>query len=714
MKLRSLWFQKQTSGRGRETESSAEILAKARDKCKESLADAPGEARWELAGPTNVGGRMTCLVCHPDDPDVIWAGSAAGGVWKSTNAGENWRLVWDDQEKSLNIGALALDPSNPDLLYCGTGEANLSGDSYPGVGLYRSTDGGECWKLLAPAGEGGLPPRIGVIAIDPFDPAHLLIGGVGSEPREPPNGLGGLYVSTDSGVCWTRDVSLFPTGDYQCHSIVFDPSRQGVVFATFTEGGSRSGIWRSQDGGASWDQLSKGLPSPETFHRTSLAIAPFDPRVIYALVADNHELHFVLGVFRSQDAGETWEEVGGNHFRYERRISYANTIVVHPEDPDFVICGGVDLHLTRDGGKHWNQVTDFDAHRGDPWYAHADHHALAIHPLRSDRIYDMNDGGMDVSENRGETWFNRSNDLAVTMYYDLDVAPSDRRRFGGGTQDNGAQMTLTGGSDDHFTILRGDGGWMVFDPQDAHHFYASAQNMHIVRWRRGTRREMEVAEESERNAVWMAFIAMNPQFPDTVYVGSQRVWRTTDDGETWDAVSPFFDDVSRPDVSALEVSPADPRYVYAATEAGGFYRSREGGDRDTWTEDLAGATLPKQMITRIETSPDSADDLFVTLAGFGHHHVFRSSNGGWTWDDVDCGVLPDVPFHAAVIPPNNTKAVYVCGDTGVFVSFDRGGTWKNLTRNLPNVRVMDLVYDENEDTLFAATYGRSIWRLRLS
>lgn len=705
MKLRSLRFLKQTSGQP-EGASPAALAPGGK-----SLPDAPGTTQWQLAGPTNVGGRLTCLACHPQNPDTLWAGSAGGGVWKSSDAGANWAMFWKDREKTLNIGALALDPKDPNLLYCGTGEANLSFDSYPGAGLYRTlkADGGGdgSWELLSPAGKDGPPPRIGVIAIDPFDTTHILIGGVGSKPSEPRNGLGGLYASTDSGKIWRRDASLFPTGDYQCHSIVFHPSQKGWIFATFTEGGSRNGIWRSKDGGASWDQLYQGLPSPERFHRTSLAIASCSPHVIYALAADVDGR--VLGVFRSGDDGDSWSDAGTRHFGAEKGMSYGNTIAVHPHDPDFVLCGGIDLHLTRDGGKHWAQVTDFEARRGDAWYAHADHHALVIPAAKPDRIYDANDGGLDVSENQGKTWRNRSNDLAVTMYYDLDIAPSDSRRLGGGTQDNGALITLTGGKGDHFPIVFGDGGWMVFDPWDSHHFYASAQYMHIVRWRQGNRQDVpDFAEESERKAVWMAFIAMDPQYPDTVYVGSQRVWKTTDDGDTWQAVSPFFDGSN---ISALEVAPADNRYVYAATEDGGFFRSRDEGN--TWSEDLAGATLPNQIITRIETGPDSADNLFATVAGFGHSHVFRSSNGGWTWEDVDRRRLPDAPFHAAVIPPDEPDTVYVCGDSGVFVSFDRGGQWWDLTRNLPNVRIVDLVYHEKEKTLFAATYGRSLWRLKL-
>jgi photosystem II stability/assembly factor-like uncharacterized protein len=650
-----------------------------------------------LAGPTNVGGRMTCLVCHPDKPDLIWAGSAGGGVWKSETAGNDWRRVWDDQAATLNIGALALDPRNPDQLYCGTGEANLSPDSYPGTGLYHSQNGGEAWELLAPAGPGDLPTRIGVIAIDPFDSTRILVGGVSSDPLEPRKSLGGLYTSPTSGISWQRNTSVFSSQeDYQCHSVVFHPSRQGLVFATFTEGGSRNGIWRSEDGGDHWKPFSKGLPSAEKIQRTSLAIAPSDPNVIYALAADKDG--YVLGVFRSVDVGETWQDVSANHFGTERGMSYANVIAVHPTEMATVICGGVDLHLTRDGGQSWNQVTDFTANRGDSWYAHADHHALVLPASKPGRIYDANDGGVDVSGDGGRTWVNRSQDLAVTMYYDMDVSPGDGRRFGGGTQDNGTQLTLTGGSDDHFTILRGDGGWMVFDPQDPHHFY---------RWRQGVSKEVTFAEESERNLIWMAFIAMNPRNPRNVFVGSQRVWRTLDDGDTWDPVSPVFDKTF---ISALEVAPADPRQIHVGTEGGGFFQSLDGGD--TWSGDLAGATLPDRMITRIETSPASADRLFVTLGGFGNRHVFRSLDGGWTWEDADGGSLPDAPFNAVVIPSSSPDTVYVCGDAGVFVSRDGGQTWLDVTRNLPYVRVTDLVFDEREDTLYAATYGRSLWRLR--
>ncbi len=378
--------------------------------------------------PTNIGGRITSVVCHPENPDCIWAGAAAGGVWQSSDAGLTWRSLWSKQD-SLNIGSLAIDPANPDVIYCGTGEANLSADSYAGVGIYKTADGGATWKLLASAADLGIPTRIGVIAIDPRDSMHLLIGGVGANESSPkPEDFGGMFVSRDGGVSWRRE-TFISTKNYWCHAIVFHPTKRDVIFATFTEQGAKNGIWLSDDGGEHWRQLSQGLPAPENFGRTSLAISPLNPDVIYAFaqntLSDRSDL--LLGVFRSADGGQGWREIGGRHFRAEGQISYGNTIAVHPKHPNHVLCGGVDLHLTTNGGKTWTRATRWDLKRGSIHYAHADHHHLLMPLADPGRVYDTNDGGIDVSENGGRTWSSRSKGLAVTMYYDMDVSQSNGR-----------------------------------------------------------------------------------------------------------------------------------------------------------------------------------------------------------------------------------------------------------------------------------------------
>jgi len=273
-------------------------------------------------------------------------------------------------------------------------------------------------------------------------------------------------------------------------------------------------------------------------------------------------------------------------------------------------------------------------------------------PAAPGRVYDPNDGGLDVSEDGGLKWCNRSKGLAVTMYYDMDVSQSDGHLFGGGAQDNGTLVTITGRSNDHFEVLGGDGGWMIYDPADQNHFYASYYNMFIQRWRNGRSRNVSPpASQDEADSTWMVYVTMDPQDSDIVFTGSTRVWRTKNDGKKWRAVSPDLDGSS---ISAIEIAPADSKRVYVGTENGGFFRSRDGGE--TWSANLASATLPGHSITRIDsTAKLGADFVFITVANFGHSHVFCSKDGGKTWEDVDKKQLPDVPHHAVVIRPSQKR-----------------------------------------------------------
>ena len=706
-KARSTWFRARAAWPMRE--APVRRVTDERVRVAKALANAPGTAQWEPMGPTNIGGRITSVVCDPTFPDRLWVGAAGGGVWHSPDAGLTWQPQWHDEDV-LNVGALAIDTTDTNILYCGTGEANLSADSYGGVGLYRTIDGGATWQLHASSERTGLPRRIGVIAIDPFDRRHILIGGVGYNEASFDHDLGGLYTSVDGGVQWRRE-TFASSGNYWCHSIVFHPTRRGVIFATVTARGNASGIYRSSDGGATWQQLTQGLPSSELIGRTTLAISPSSPDVMYAISCDerSERADMLLGVFRSRNGGNSWTDISGNHFRRERQMSYGNTIAVHPTKPNQVICGGVDLHVTTNGGTSWTQVTRWDLARGNPRYAHADHHALLMPAATPGRIYDGNDGGLDVSEDSGTTWTNRSNGLAVTMYYDMDIAQSDSRVYGGGSQDNGTLVTTTGRVNDHFEILGGDGGWITFDPTDAGHVFATYYNLNIYRFRDNTADDVSPpATEDEKNSIWMAFVAMAPGAPETVFAGSSRVWRTLNDGRNWRAVSPTLDGSP---ITAIEIARADTRRIYVGTENGGVFRSVDGGN--TWSANLASPVLPGHAITRLATPPNNADRVFVTVSNFGHSHVFRSDDGGLTWADVDGGQLPDVPHQSIAIPPDQPDTIYICSDVGVFVSTNGGGDWMNLSRNLPRVMVVDLTYHAQQNTLCAATYGRSLFRLRV-
>ena len=705
-KARAAWFRSRVSWPAREP--PAIKLASERKRALRTLPAAPIAAAWQLAGPTNIGGRCTSLVSHPTNPDQIWIGTAGGGVWLSTDAGKTWKSKWRSKTP-LEIGSLAIDPSSPTTLYSGTGEANLSADSYPGDGIYRSINSGSSWTPWARSTQTSVPRRIGVIAVDPFDSKHVMVGGVGFGRVSADNDFGGLYVTRDGGTTWRREIFISPN-NYWCHAIVFDPKSRNQILATFTGPGINSGIYRSTDGGASWTQLKAGLPSPDRIGRTSLAIAPSDSKVIYAISSamDSGRADQVLGVFKSIDGGNTWRNVAGSHFGDEGQMSYGNAIAVHPTNPNHVICGGVDLHVSTNGGTSWRVASHWDADRGTATYAHADHHMLVMPVSKPGRIYSANDGGIDVSEDGGTNWTNRSNGLSVTMFYDIDVAQTDTRIYGGGAQDNGTLVTQSGKLDDFFELLGGDGGWMVVDPNEAGHIYASFQFGGMYRFRNGTIRKVSPPFKPQDSAgMWMVYITIDPTNSNTVYTGNQRVYRTKNDGVSWDALTPVLDGSP---ISAIEV--ANSKVIYIGTENGGFFRTLDGGA--SWSANLATGTLPGIMITRIETAPSDPREVILTVANFGNSHVFRSTDSGSSWTDIDGGKLPDVPHHALLIRPDAPTELYVCNDAGVYLTKDAGLTWLNATGNLPNVMVVDLVYQTATKSLIAATYGRSIWQVKLT
>jgi len=607
-----------------------------------------------------------------------------------------------------------------------------------------------------------LPPRIGAIAIDPDAPDRIFIGGVCHSDEYPC----GMYVF--DGTKWAREDNLGALvsndNNYYCHSIVFQPG--GNIFTAIDARGSQSGIWRYKDD--RWEHLTNGLPPGDQFARTSLAIARSQPKVIYALASDR--TGGVLGVFRSEDEGERWSEIGNGRFRNEGQMSYNNCIAVHPENPDYVIWGGIDLHRTKDGGNTWQTVTDSSLsalQKGSPRYVHQDHHALLIVPhfpnAQDILVYDGNDGGVSVSEDGGDTWDYRGRGLGTTMFYDVDVAQGDSkaRIIAGGTQDNGTLMTnsarlsaANGQASNALAEFRlkvgGDGGWVIYDPTDATHFYASSERMHIYRRRVGSPLK-EVTPpgltDDERAGIWMAFIEMDSEDPNIVFTASDRVWRTLDDGRSWRA-SRSLDGSA---VSAIEIARKNHRRIYVGTEKGGFFRSMDGGD--TWSQNLAGPVLPGRIVTRIEARPDDEDVVYLTVgsvatavqflnrydntqnvgyssktklaqssaldssaqvasntAGVPFSHVFRSHDGGDIWEDADPQrELRNVPHLALTFETDSPYRLFVAGDVWIYTLNERG-MWEDYTDNLPSVIITDLVYHKATRTLTVGTYGRGLWQ----
>lgn len=686
--------------------------------------------QWQCIGPVNIAGRVTALIAHPDDSNRLYAGSAGGGVWTSTDGGVTWQPSWP-KSFSQSIGALAFDAADPKTIYCASGEANISPDCYPGSGLYVSRDTGATWDVLANAGDHDLPRRIGSLVSCPRTPGLLYLGGVNLDENQP----GGLYRSCDGGQSWLRED--FPSArNYWCHSIAIHPD--GTVFAAHEMHGWQSGIYRL-DGGMSgvWKHLnSSPLPPGDKIGRISLAIAPSLPNTLYAVVSDPLGKE-VLGVYRSRDRGDRWTEIGGTEFAAEDQGCYAISIAVHPTKPDIVACGLNDVHVTLDSGASWTRASHWDSEVGTPTYAHGDQHAILM--PGGNRIYTANDGGVAISEDLGKTWHERAQGMVTTMFYDIDVSPVNGKIVGGGTQDNGSLLTgvpEAGKEHEFLRVLDGDGAWMVFDPDDEAHVFGSKSDIHIFRhhasekwksdfWEDVSPKDLKQAEHRE---VAIAVLAIDPTNGHKVWLGSRRLWMTKDDGREWKAIRTEFDGTA---ITAIEIPAAEPGHVLVGTRRGGIFRSLDGGE--TWSGDLSGPEIPGRAITRIETHPRKASRVVVTIGGTGARprkiarpttygtapmtsgaeifpHIFLSEDGGLTWRPIDGPDMPQVAYHAAVFETHEPHRLFVSNDCGVWMTTDLT-SWTDLSSTLPNVIISDLVYHHRDRTLTAATYGRGIWRV---
>lgn len=788
-KDRSEWYRQRSAYPLRDT-----IPSKLDDYCR--AWEPKDEPKWTCLGPTNIGGRVTALVNLPGKPEALLAGTAGGGVWRSDDAGGSWRSIpWKGRG---NVGALAVAfdaAKGQTVILAATGEANLSADSYPGYGLFRSVDGGENFNLVVDANQQPdgtpFPRRIGTIAVDPFDASRMLLGSISHEVEMP----AGIYTSADGGDHW-RPVPIVGRRSYWCHSIVYHPANRQQVYAALDTNGTQSGIWKSEDGGASWKQLHGGLPSGDEFGRTALAISPSPVRAtgrhrIYAFAAGANPGDF-LGVFRSDDDGATWRRLalklrhvdhaaGRKVLKKDRFAFYNNCIAVHPNSPDVVICGGTGLHLSEDGGKTWKRATQFQD-RGKPNYVHEDQHAL-LWPAAG-LLYSGNDGGVALTRDGGKTWTDQGAGIVATMFYSLAVAPSDHQRVAGAAQDNGILISgisedtkpAAGGERRFFKAITGDGAWCTFDPQDPDHAMASVQNVEVFRHKRGQAWDFpnwkpvspipsliqppaikgklppKIPNPNlrEKNQTDTSVMLIEGQVPKgqrgpLIWVATTRLWRTRDFGANWTPRSPKFDGSV---VTAVAASPTNPEILFAGTTKGGIFRTHNGGGH--WSKNVAGPEIPARLISGLAVHPSDPNVViavvaarglpreaaysfpaaYAPLAGeasavppadavsvsSGFSHVFRSEDGGSTWQDVDQGFLPDVAFHYVTFEAAPPHRVFVAGDCGVWL-WNPGDPvagkawWEDLTGTLPIVEVTGLAYHALTKTLTASTYGRGIWRL---
>lgn len=687
-------------------------LRQASDKEREAAAARASGDRsaalttvWQQAGPTNVGARVTDLAVHPDNADVCFAAMASGGVFKTSDGGQNWLPLFQDQDVAT-VGDIAVDPQQPDVLYVGTGEANAASLSFFGNGLYRSPDGGVTWQHL------GLAETryIARVIVDPTDSDRLYVAATGRLFGTDANR--GVYRSTDGGDSWDRAFAL--TDSTACIDLIMHPTDPDVLYAAMWErvrglnyrrsGGPSSGVWRSQDGGDTWFELTSGLPTGGDVGRIGLTLCQSQPDVMYAIYADA-DAGFE-GVYKSTDGGDSWQTTNDGPLwdMYSTFGWYFGQIRVEPTNPNNVFAMGVYMYRSTDGGANW----DWEGSN-----MHVDHHALEFAPSLPSRVYQGNDGGLYRSDNSGGSW-DMLGDQPTNQFYAVEIDALDPTRLYGGTQDNGTLRTPDGGLDTWERIFGGDGFTVIVDHTDSDVIYCEYQFGNLYKSINGGDWfdwAMEGIDPDDRMN-WHTPVVMDPVDPLVLYYGSQRVYRSNDGAGSWSVISGDLTDGDQGDnygtITTIAVDPTNPSKVYAGTDDGHVWRYRAlQGD---WLD--ISADLPRRWVTDITVHPIQTRTFYVTFSGLRWDepisHVYRSDDDGATWHDVS-GDLPEAPVHTVIVDPLYPESIYVGSDVGVYWSPDEGQTWQVLGEGLPRVPVFDLDFHPPTRMLAAGTHGRSIF-----
>jgi len=674
---------------------------------------------WQQAGPFNIGGRVTALAVGPSG--TIYLGAANGGVWKSVDAGVNWTNL-TDLASITSVGAVAVDPSAPTTVWCGTGEANSSVDSYDGNGIWRSGDGGATWVNAGLTATG----RIARVLVDPANSNHVLVAAMGHQFSTGPDR--GLYQTLDGGVTWTN--VLYVNDSTGVNDVVMNPVHPDTMYCATWErlrrntyrrsSGPGSGIWRSIDRGTTWTRLSTGLPTPsDSVGRIALAVSPSQPSTVYAQIGTGASLGYVgLGFWRSTDAGNTWQRRDAASSLYlafggsPGFCWYFGSMGVDPALPNRVYALGVSLMRSDDGGATWTDITGA---------AHVDQHAIWIDPANGAHILLGNDGGF-FSTTTGTAWTGTAT-LPISQFYAGDVDPTNPARLFGGLQDNNTVMT-TSGPGSWFAILGGDGFVTLVDPVTPSVVFSEYQYCcYGAGFLRSTSGGPSPAGTSgwvsSDRFGWCTPITMNPRDHNVLLAGSQYVYRSTNNGVSWAKLS-AQDMTTNPvsqllygTITTLAISNADTNTYYVGTDDGRVWRSTNRGG--AWTDVSAG--LPGRWVTRVTPDATNPAVVYVTESGFTSDVqsalVYRSGDRGTTWTNISAN-LPNAPGNDIVVDPADSLTLYLATDTGAWFTRNRGGGWSPLGVGLPLEVVSDLALHAASRRLFAFTHGRSAWSLDLT
>jgi len=696
--------------------------------------------QWRSIGPAATGGRIADLAVNqaPGQPTTLYVGTTTGGVFKSVNDGVSFAPVFDRAGGTMSIGAVAIAPSDPKVVWVGTGEADNRQSSSWGDGVYKSVNGGLSWTKM------GLEEtrHIGKIVVDPADPNVVWVAAVGHLWGS--NAERGVFKTTDGGASWKK--ILYKDENTGAIDLAMDPRDPNVVFAAmyqrqrkgwgFNGGGPGSGIFRTTDGGASWTEIAGGLPRGDK-GRIGLALSARDSRMVYAVVEADPP--GAGGVFRSANRGDNWEHLSS----LNPRPMYYSRIYLDPKDSNRVYLMGSNrgLWISDDAGRSFR-----DIYSG----VHSEDHSLWIDPENTNRLIVGGDGGVSISYDRGLSWLFRGN-LPIGQFYNIAVNNSDPYLVCGGLQDNGNWCTPSASRMDYgvsfrdaFNIGGGDGMQTVFE--DDRTVLVSSQNGSTARvdLNNMERQIIGAVRPQDRSQpayrwYWTAPLIASSFHVGTIYTGANVLFRSDDSGVNWRAVSPDLTGnvdreqlqmmgglvpqraLSRHDgqanysaLTAIAESPLDPNLLYTGADDGTVQVTRDGGKK--WVN-LTGnlRVLPPGLnIGGIVASKYAAGRVYLTVDGHFdddyHAYILVSEDYGKSWRRITEG-LPETSVHRLREHPTNPNVLVAGLEEGVFASFDRGEHWVTLDTNLPPVPVYDLVYQERDNALVLGTHGRGIWIL---
>jgi photosystem II stability/assembly factor-like uncharacterized protein len=687
--------------------------------------------KWRLIGPFR-GGRALAVAGTAGDPETYYFGAVAGGVWKTTNGGLTW-IPMTDKTGIMSVGAIAVAPSDPNVIYVGTGESCIRGNISYGDGMYKSVDGGKTWTHI------GLEDsqHIARIAVHPRNPDIVYVAALGHVYGA--NETRGVFKTSDGGKSWQK--ILFKDNKTGAIDLVFDPNNPHILFAalweaqrtpwTLTSGGPGSGLYRSGDDGATWKRLEgHGLPSG-VLGRIGVSVSGADGNRVYAIIEAEKG-----GIYRSEDAGESWQLINSDH-RHTQRAWYFHHIFADPKNADTVYVLNTGVSRSTDGGKSFEFIRA----------PHGDNHGLWIDPTHPQWMIVANDGGASVSRDTGKSWTTENNQ-PTAQFYHVAADTAVPYRVYGAQQDNSTVAIVSRSDDfaidrpDWYDVGGGEAGYVVPDPRNPDVVYAGSYDGLITRFDKKSAQVQDItswplnpmgagAAELKHRFQWTAPISISPNDPSVLYHGGEAVFKTTDGGMTW---TPISGDLTRNDKSkqqssggpltqdntsveyydtvfALAESPVEKGLIWAGTDDGLVHLTRDGGQH--WANVTSKEFGEWSLVSIIEASPHAAGAAYVAIDRHKlddyRPHIFKTTDFGKSWTKITAG-LPDNSYvHAVREDPKRKGLLFAGTENGIFVSFDDGAHWQPLKLNLPTTPIHDLTV--KNDDLVVATHGRSFWIL---